>query len=113
MSEKVMDAGVNEAFVCRACSKVFYDRDATRPFPFRMRDVVVQEVKMVPHARYPDDRELDTVELVNVAGQNVIIPPADAGACCPTNTMLCDTRFVRFRKNAEGVVEIVGVSALE
>ncbi len=109
----IQRAGINEVFICRACSRAFIDRDATTPIAVRMSDCIVQEEEITPHPKYPNDSDLATKKWVDVPGQDVVIPEQEALECCSTHSSLCDSRRIRFRKDAKGTVEIVGAGYLE
>ena len=111
--EKVSEAGLNEAFICRVCAKVFTDRGATKPTMVRMKDCVVQKSKIVPHEKYPNDKDLAIVLWEDHASQQVTMPAADAIECCAAHTVLVNSSHLRFRQEDDGTVHIIGAEHLE
>lgn len=84
-------AGFNQFFVCLVCSKAFSDRAAASPIEVSSETALVP--RAVPHPRYPDDETLATTEYSRKAIEGgAKVPAAIAGACCPTHTVLCDSR---------------------
>lgn len=105
-------AGLNQVFICRACSRAFMDREASTPVAINMRGAIgVQE--RTPHAKYPDDRDLDTVSWKDTPDQEIKLPAADAQDCCADHTVLCNSNRLRFRREADGATTIVGAEYLE
>lgn len=106
-------AGLNQVFICKVCAKTFLDRAAKISVPVAMKGCVVGVAKMVPHAKYPNDADLATLVYQDAADQAVEIPESDAAECCATQTALCSASHIRFRKELDGTLHIVGAEYLE
>lgn len=106
-------AGLNQVFLCKVCARAFFDRAASMPIAVELKDVVVQVAEMVPHAKYPDDRDLDTLVYTDKDFSVIKLDESDAGTCCADHTALCSASRIRFRKELDGKLHIVGAEYLE
>jgi len=128
-------AKFNQLFLCAACSRAFKDRAATQPIEVGGEDYV-EEVR-VPNAKYPSDIDLSIVVEAPRGGHNRMlilgnaplpvktlvgsvdpigpfsIEASPAGECCVGHTVLVDSRTLKFRKDLDGTVHLVGAKHLE
>jgi hypothetical protein len=111
--EKPDTAGMNEVFICMNCSKAFMDRAATVPMAVKLKSAVIGVARMEPHVKYPDDPDLAKLVYEDVPDQVVYIAKAASGECCPTFNVLCNASRIRFRKELDGLLHIVGAEHLE
>ena len=109
---KPAKAGVGQVFVCVSCSRTFSDRAAKDPVDVSFKGATVRTTKAVPHKKYPDDRDLDTLTYED-AVSDVKIPARDAAECCEHHVALCSAMHMRFHKEDDGTFHIIGAERLE
>lgn len=113
MSDKPAEAGLNQVFICRACSRCFRDRQADHPMEIAMKNVFASQTVMVPHAKYPNDPDLATKTIVSVEFPEIVIAGRAALECCADHTVLCSGTRIRFADLGNGQFEVVGAEYLE
>lgn len=106
-------AGLNQVFICMSCSKLFLDRAVQEPVGLDLTDVVVQEQVVTPHEKYPNDPDLAILVNHDVVADAISIPAEPATPCCASHAVLCRSSRLRFRREPDGRVHVIGAEHLE